>query len=279
MTRVCLVSVLFLLPATGQRIETQRPDRTFITRLGTTQNHLSVIELGEPITQVAAGSSSFKIEWRENKVFIQPLEPDAVTNLFIWTASGRLSYELVPAASVEEMHFAIDPVPQAPPPKEVTRQAIPIPEPAIPPAMLMESVPIKMLGSSRSGPKVQIVLQDVYQKQGVVYLRYAIVNGSRSIYLPGTPEVFRLNSPRAGQSLIPLANSQLGKDYSLKWKGEARVHVTHNEFQSAVVAPGQIAHGVTAFELPAEWQAGVRTVLRLRFPADATGNVTAILVL
>ena len=67
-----------------------------------------MIELGEPVTQVAAGSSSFKIEWRENKVFIQPLEPGATTNLFIWTASGRLSYELVPAGSVEQMHFAID---------------------------------------------------------------------------------------------------------------------------------------------------------------------------
>src|ERR1022692_2402924 len=94
MKRTLMLIAIATLTVFGQKIETQTPDRNRVTRLGTTQDHLSVIELGEPVTQVAAGSSSFKIEWRENKVFIQPLEPGATTNLFIWTASGRLSYEL-----------------------------------------------------------------------------------------------------------------------------------------------------------------------------------------
>ena len=77
MNRTLMLIIIATLTAFGQKIEMQKPDRNKITRLGTTQNHLSVIELGEPVTQVAAGSSSFKIEWRENKVFIQPLEPGA----------------------------------------------------------------------------------------------------------------------------------------------------------------------------------------------------------
>jgi type IV secretory pathway VirB9-like protein len=52
-------------------------------------NHLTVIELAEPVTLAAAGSPSFKIERRENKVFIQPLEEAASTNLFVWTTSER----------------------------------------------------------------------------------------------------------------------------------------------------------------------------------------------
>jgi hypothetical protein len=68
-----------------------------------------VIEVSEPVEQVAAGSPAFNVEWRGTKVFIEPLEPEATTNLFIWTKSGsRFSYELAPAGSVEEMHFAID---------------------------------------------------------------------------------------------------------------------------------------------------------------------------
>ena len=43
-------------------------------RVETALNHLTIIELSEPITMVAAGSPAFKIERRENKVFIQPLE-------------------------------------------------------------------------------------------------------------------------------------------------------------------------------------------------------------
>ena len=280
MNRTLMLIVIATLAAFGQKIETQKPDRNKITRLGTTQNHLSVIELDEPVTQVAAGSSSFKIEWRDNKVFIQPLEPDATTNLFIWTASGRLSYELVPAGSVEEMHFAIDQDPTIQAKKEEpVEQAPAVQQPKVPAAMLMDSTPIKLVGTSRNHQKVEIVLQDVYQKDGRVYLRYAIVNGSRTVYLPAAPEVFTLNSPRALQSLIPLANSQLAGDYQLKWKDAARVAVVHTELQAPVIRPGQTAHGVIAFDLPTASKPGVRTVFKLAFPADTAGNVSAVLVL
>src|SRR5205814_6913252 len=108
MKRILIITAFAVLAVFGQKIETQKADRMKITRLATTQNHLSILEFNEPVKEVAVGSSNFKVEWRENKVFVQPLEPDAATNLFIWTASGRQSYELIPAGSVDEMHFAID---------------------------------------------------------------------------------------------------------------------------------------------------------------------------
>jgi hypothetical protein len=119
MKSILAIFVMASLAAYGQKIETQKADRMRITRLATTLNHLSVIEFNEPVKEVAVGSSNFKVEWRENKVFVQPLERDAVTNLFIWTASGRQSYELVPAGSVDEMHFAIDEDPVETQPKRV----------------------------------------------------------------------------------------------------------------------------------------------------------------
>src|SRR6476469_8893844 len=103
------ILLLFVLAAApSQRIEAQFPDRARITRVETAMNHLTVIELAEPVTLAAAGSPLFKIERRDNKVFIQPLEEGVYTNIFVWTSSGRSSYELVPAASVETMHFAVD---------------------------------------------------------------------------------------------------------------------------------------------------------------------------
>jgi hypothetical protein len=36
---------------------------------------------------------------------------------------------------------------------------------------------------------------------------------------------------------------------------------------------------VTTFDLPAAGEPGLRTVVKLAFPADAAGNVSAILVL
>src|SRR2546427_13031335 len=102
------ILLMFVLAAPFQRIETQYPDRAKVTRVETAMNHLTVIELAEPVTLAAAGSPLFKIERRENKVFVQPLEEGASTNLIVWTGSGRWNYELVPAVSVETMHFAVD---------------------------------------------------------------------------------------------------------------------------------------------------------------------------
>lgn len=281
MKSILALFVMASLAAYGQKIETQKADRTKINRLATTLNHLSVIEFNEPVKEVAVGSSNFKVEWRENKVFVQPLEPDAATNLFIWTASGRQSYELVPAGSVDEMHFAIDedPVETQPMRAEITVPLVPPEQPKVPAAMLMESTPVKVVGSPKNRQKVAIILQDVYQKDGRVYVRYAIENGGNRMYLPTTPAVFALKSPRSAQSLVGLANSQLAGDVRLRWKEEAPVPVVHSEMQAPVVRPGQTAHGIVAFELPQGPGNGQRTIVTLRFPEDGVNSVNAVLVL
>src|SRR5215472_15794428 len=99
------------LPLAAQKIESESGDRNRIVHLQAALNHLTIIELSEPVTMVAAGSPSFKVEWKENKVFVQPTEAEVATNLFIWIASERLNYELEPAAAVNRMDFAIDETP------------------------------------------------------------------------------------------------------------------------------------------------------------------------
>ena len=152
-------------------------------------------------------------------------------------------------------------------------------QPKVPAAMLMESTPVKVVGSPKNRQKVAIILKDIYQKDGRVYVRYAIENGGRGIYLPATPAVFALKSPRSAQSLIGLANSQLAGDVQLRWKEEAPVPVVHAQMQAPEVRPGQTAHGIVAFERPQGVGNGPRTVLTLRFPEDGVNSVSAVLVL
>src|SRR6266498_4640002 len=114
--RRCWILTIFIIAAAAtqllaQMIEREPNDPSQIIHLRTALNHLTVIELREPVLQVAAGSQSFKVEWRENKVFVQPTESDASTNLFIWTANQRLNYELEPASAVTDMDFAVDQAP------------------------------------------------------------------------------------------------------------------------------------------------------------------------
>src|SRR5579862_5464279 len=146
-----LTLALTVPPIPAQKIENENPSREHVVRVQTAMNHLTVIEVGEPVTTVAVGApQSFKVERRENKVFIQPLVESVSTNLFIWTASTRLNYELVPAISdAGQMDFAIDyraPQPQT----QVTK---PKPAPAavvstVPNEMLLNSTPVRLVGGA-----------------------------------------------------------------------------------------------------------------------------------
>ena len=278
MTRWLVVGLAATLAAHGQKIETQKADRTRITRVETALNHLTVIEVGDSVEQVATGSTSFKVEWRGNRVFVQPLEPDAATNLFIWTRSSRLSYELVPAGSVEKMHFAIDEeptitavaaAPLAPPAAE---------KPPIPHEMLYRSQPVRLVGTPGQRSSVDVLLRDLYEKDGRVYLRYAIRNAGTGTYEPRDPVIVRLKSPRATQTLYGIHRTQLADNLARRIvaKESESVHVVHSEIEGSVIAPGQLAVGFLAFDAP---QSEGPTVLQLTFPMDRGWTVTAAMVL
>ncbi|MCP5112118.1 MAG: hypothetical protein GY953_14910, partial [bacterium] len=259
MRRLVLVFGVALLALWGQKIETRKAGDNRIFKLGTALDHLSVIELGEPVLEVAAGSPAFKIEWRENKVFVQPLDPEASTNLFIWTQSGRLSYELMPAGTVERMHFAIDeePVAELAPPASQPVPAASVEQPRIPPEMLLSSTAVRMAGNGRRRASVEVLLRDVYRRDGKLYLRYAIRNHGRAVYRPGAPVMFLLRSPRARQSLVTLSNTQLvGKLAHIKHEGESALRMLHDEMQVKAVAPGETTYGLVAFEMPERVMAG-----------------------
>lgn len=279
----CAVAMFVMasLAAYGQKIETQKADRFKITRLATTVNHLSVLEFSEPVKEVAIGSSAFKIEWRENKVFVQPLEPGAATNLFIWTNSGRQSYELVPAGSIDEMHFAIDedPVTATAKREDPPQTSAPVDPPKVPPAMLMGSVPIRTVGPVKSRQKVEIVLEDVYQEDSRIHVRYAIANGGSRAYLSAIPAVVALKSPHAPWSLVGFAHTQLTDSVGLRWKDEAPIPVIHGELRTPVVRPGETIQGIVTFDIPPAALPGQRTVVAFRFPEDGIYSVSAVLVL
>src|SRR5215813_6202098 len=79
-----------------------------VQHLATAMDHITVLEFGEPVTQAAVGSSAFNVEWRASKVLIKPLKQGASTDLFVWTASRRFTYELDPPGEARNMNYAVD---------------------------------------------------------------------------------------------------------------------------------------------------------------------------
>ena len=188
------------------KIESQTSDRSQVVHLKTALNHLTVIELREPVIQVATGSQSFKVEWRENKVFVQPTEPDASTNLFIWTASQRLNYELEPAGAVTSMDFAVDQIPvQVTQPKPAS--ATP-PQPS-PTEVLLAGKPVRLESASPPGSRLKLLF--------AISMRGTAACWSGTPSEPGHSRLRRehpqgvcVTGARYPQSLYSLVDSQLG---------------------------------------------------------------------
>jgi hypothetical protein len=285
-----LTLTLAVPPTPAQKIDTETASREHVVRVQTAMNHLTVIEVGEPVTTVAVGSpQSFKVERRENKVFIQPLQENVATNLFIWTASTRLNYELVPAISdAGQMDFAIDyhqqqPQAQVTPPKPSQPAAT---ASSIPSEMLLNSTPVRLVGAA-AAPKANlgVLIRDIYRRQDEVFIRYSIENHSSQTFRTGRPTVVSLSGLKFDQSLWGYQNSQLGAEYTTRLKSDGSpipVKITQCEPGVAEVAPGQARMGVVTLQLPTanpEAAKAQPTVLQILFPVDRAGSLTATLVL
>lgn len=260
------------IPLAGQKIERETSDRSQIIHLKTALNHLTVIELREAVSQVATGSQSFKVEWRENKVFVQPTEADAATNLFIWTASERLNYELEPAGAVATMDFAVDQMPLIQP--KPTSAAPPQPSPT---EILLAGKAVRLESAKPSRKTVQVVIRDLYEGDDRVLVRYAVRNRGTHTYDITTPKVFALTGAHYPQSLYGLVDSQLGDQEAahLTAKREMPVPVLEGHLQSSHLAPGQESLGVVAVRLPSST---APTVFRFQFANDDREQIAAFLV-
>ncbi len=264
----------------AQKVETQSLNNQKVVRVDTAPDHLTVIELTDPVTMVAVGNqNAFMIERRENKVLVKPLEEGAKTNLFIWTAAARYSYELVPAASVAQMHFAID---QA---AEQARAVPPQPaEPAeksaqLPVEMLTDARPIRIYGERASQGRVTVTLRDLYRQGDRVYLRYGLTNRSAVGYQAARPAAFRFVGAHSPVSLIPLGETQLGERLAraIKAGDTSRLEVI-DASPAPFVEPG----GDAVEWLVVSAIAGSpddRLLLRIEFAPDSKGPVDALLVL
>jgi hypothetical protein len=268
------------LPA--QKLERQPPETRKIVRVETARDHLTVIELGDPVTMVAVGNqSAFNVERRENKVFVKPAEDGARTNLFIWTSTGRFAYELLPAETVEQMHFAIDQEPaviaanvSSLPDGSLVESELPLPA-----DMLTKATPIILQGDREIRGRVEVALRDLYRDGHRLYLRYVVINHSAYAYQTTRPAVWHLADVRSSQSLIALGEHQLGErlNRSLKAEHASRLRLLDAD-QTPQVAAGGHGLGWCIVEEPQGVDGGV-SALRLEFAADAKGPVDAVLVL
>jgi hypothetical protein len=282
-----LIGLLLLAvaaPSWAQKIVSEAPNPNQVIPVHTALLHLTVIELGEPVETVATGSDAFKVEWRGNKVFVEPREPNQSTNLFIWTRSGRLNYELDPAGPIGSMDFAIDhPKPvmvssaatqQTP---SSTKVVSDLSESFSEMNLMLESRPV---GNRQLKPvknRVNVTINNLYEQKGMLIIRYEIRNDTRGTYYPRAPKVVLLSGVHSSQSLVDREDAQLSEREAerLSYRAWTPLQVVGGKIRGTKVAPSDATSGV----VDVRFAGPQNSVLRFEFGPDGRGLVTATLVL
>lgn len=276
---VVVLAVSFPLTLSAQTVETRASGENQIVRVRTALNHLTVIQLAEPVLSVAAGSEAFKVEWRGDKVFVEPTEAGASTNLFIWTKSGRENYELEPAGAVASMDFAIDAPPADPPPapKPTTKVITPGDQDPMKLAAMLGGTPVRQESWKAQKHRVEVRVRDLFEQKGQIYIRYSIENGAKKVYLPGTPQAVKIEPALSAAALARRAYTQLSEEdaANLRTRSEAFMAVVGHEARSRSVSPGEISVGVVGVKLDER----TPVVVRLEFSPEAGHPVTAEFVM
>ena len=265
-----------ILPCTAQT--DMQIKRVEAVHVATALNHLTVFEFGESVVSAATGSTSFQIEWKDNKLFVKPLRLGASTDLFVWTATQRFEYELDPPGEVKDMNFVIDnPAPSA------TRQSEPAVQAQVDAAtefalsgalMDLVSVDHGNIKSAKRGVTVRI--ESVLQTKAAFYIRYSILNLGKRPYRVTTPSITRIVADHPGLSLIRLRGSQLTASQTRKLGPTERspIVVVSGAARATDLKPGEETQGVVA--LPGMTTAGA--LLKLNFGLYGKQEVSGILV-
>jgi hypothetical protein len=278
---IFLVTLLVTSPLWGQTILTRDPSRNQIIQVKTALDHLTVIQLGEQVLSVAAGSAAFKVEWRGNKVFIEPTQAGVSTNLFIWTKSGRGNYELEPTGPVGAMDFAIDAAAAdpEPAPKPAARPAPRFSVDPLKAAMegMLGGTPVKQENWKARKHRVQIMVRDLFEEHGELFIRFSIENGTKKPYLPGTPHVALLNGALSHSQLAKRTYMQLrsADEENLTAQSASPLRVIAHEERNVTVLPGHETVGVIGVNLSGSQP----DLLRLEFAGEHGRTVSALVVI
>jgi hypothetical protein len=243
-------------------------------------NHLTVIEVGEPIAMAAAGSDAFEIERHGNRVFVKPTRAGVSTNLFVWTEHGRSVYELQSAADVSKMDVLIGAA-QAP---AVSAKAEQLSDEDVSKIAeqvlshtLLNAERVNALGLKTQKNRVNVRLEEVVRGKDAIYVRYQVTNLSAVPYRVVAPEVSLLTSSESTPLGLPAANNQLGAAFidRLPTPNRQPIEVLHSEIGEEDVAPGRTSAGVLAIKT----KDSVPTLYQFVFGSDKVSPVVAQAVL
>jgi hypothetical protein len=224
----------------------------------------------------AAGSPAFQIERHENKVFIKPLKSGSSTDLFIWTATRRFTYELEAPGEVKDMNFTVDnPARALKPEPDSHPQMQEIADMILTKALLgAERIDSTYIKDTKG--RITVRIEHVFQASNTLYIHYAVHNMTDRPYRIAAPTVSELIVSQQLTSVVGLKHTQLKSQTirALKDSQRRAVPVARSETQRADLQAGEESHGIVVIRE----QISRPTVLQLAFGPEGKHPVEAVWV-
>ena len=265
---------LLSMPAFADEFKISSQSREQVTRVATALDHLTVLEFGEQVTMAAAGSDAFQIERHDNKVFIRPLKTGASTDLFVWTASRRFTYELQPPGEVKEMNFALDTPTAAPKSPPDSPHLDEVAETMLTQAFLgVERIDTSGIKDNR---QITVRIEHVLRSKNSVYIHYSVRNRSARPFRVSAPLVAQAFAPRATVSLAALQYKQLDIRvlHKLGQLTERSLTPARTEVQKQDLQLNEETHGVLVLRT----QVSSPSLFHLTFPAEGSHDIQGFVV-
>jgi hypothetical protein len=277
------ITILFLaLGAIGAGAQTTSQSQ--IRHIETSLNHLTVLEFGESVTTLAiADPDSFQVERHDDKVFVKPLREGVSTNLFVWTASRELSYELDPAGQLAQMDVLVRTEPE---PNPHSTQASTEPSDTeirkiaslVLTQAMMRVEDIVHDAEKRGTGRVEVDLEQVYRAKDRIYIRYSVANLTKAPFRVTTPDVCAPVPTEQPISLQSLRNHQITSRAFTAFKAKQVSDLTVMQADSGTrdLAPGEKTTGVISIGTSTD---NPPQIYQLNFGADQNGSLKVEAVL
>ena len=278
-----LMTMFLLFPVAVAGAQTTSQSQ--IRHIETSLNHLTVLEFGESVTTLAiADPDNFQVERHDDKVFVKPLREGVSTNLFVWTASRELSYELDPAGQLAAMDVLVRTEPAPNPHTAAQTEA----EPSDAEIRKIASLVLAqaMMGvediahdtDKRPADRVQVTLDQVYRAKDRMYIRYSVVNQTKTPFRVTTPDVSAPLPTEQPVSLLSLRNHQISSRTfaAFKAKQGSSLPVAQADSLTRDLAPGEKTTGVISI---GSSTASSPQIYQLSFGADQNGPLKVEAVL
>jgi hypothetical protein len=263
----------------------QTTSQNQIRHIETSLNHITVLEFGEPVSTLAiADSDSFQVEHKDDKVFVKPLREGVSTNLFVWTSTREISYELDPAGQLSAMDVLVrNEPPTRPHPAALASGEVNDAEIRRIASLVLAQAMVGAQDITRdvtkpSADQVNVSLEQIYRSKDQLFIRYSVTNLTKEPFRLTTPDVSNPLPTQQPISLAGLRNHQISPQTFGTFKAKQGSSLTVVQSGSAVhdLAPGQTTTGVVSIGSSAS---NPPQLYQLHFGVDQNPQLTVEAVL